>query len=97
MNESGEMDAALGDLADHPSRGSQSIDRQVLVELMTRCGLNQTQAAEFFAVSGPAVSKALKRMQVAVARNIPVQQAGQQLARARHPDHVFNYALLYVN
>jgi len=44
MNESSKPDATLGDLADHPSRGSRSIDRHVLAEPRPWCSLNQAQA-----------------------------------------------------
>lgn len=84
----GEQDvgADLGELKDHTSRGSGSIDRKVLTELMVRHGWNQSQAAEYFSVSGPAVCKTLKRMELAVARNIPAQQAGQELMKAQLSD-----------
>jgi|GEM_PF-2431300 hypothetical protein len=81
MNESCELDATLGDLADHPSRGSRAIDKAVMVSLAAR-GLNQAQIAEFFGVSGAAVSKMRKRLEVAISRDVTTGQAATQLVEA---------------
>ncbi|OGR34248.1 MAG: hypothetical protein A2051_08405 [Desulfovibrionales bacterium GWA2_65_9] len=52
-------------------------------ELVTRRGWTKAAAAEFFGVSGAAVTRAFQRMEVAVARNIPAQQAGAELLKAQ--------------
>ncbi|OIN98296.1 MAG: hypothetical protein AUJ49_13525 [Desulfovibrionaceae bacterium CG1_02_65_16] len=83
MNGSGELDATLGELARHPSRGSGAIDKAVMADLAAR-GLNQAQIAEFFGVSGAAVSKMRKRLAVAVDRDVATTRAeGKTLGRPR--------------
>lgn len=75
--------ADLGELAAHPSRGSGAVDHAVLAELVGRRGWTQTRAAEFFAVSGAAVSKALKRMKLAISRDTAAGQAAPALLEAQ--------------
>lgn len=88
MSEQGGLntDAALGDLATHPSRGSKRIDQAILVDLVVTRGWTRAAAAEFFDVSGAAVTRAFQRMEVAVAQNIPAQLAGAELLKAQLSD-----------
>lgn len=81
MNERAGMEARLGDLARHPSRGAGQIDKAVMVDLAAR-GLNQAHIAEFFAVSGAAVSKMRKRLAVAVDRDVATTEAAGKLLDA---------------
>ena len=81
MNGSGELDATLGELARHPSRGSGAIDKAVMADLAAR-RLNQAQIAEFFGVSGAAVSKMRKRLAVAVDRDVATTRAAGKLLDA---------------
>lgn len=74
MNAGAELEARLGELAGHPSRGSRQIDKAVMVDLAAR-GLNQAQFADFFGVSGAAVSKMCKRLAVAVDRSVATTEA----------------------
>lgn len=80
MNESGELEAVLGDLARHPSRESGRIDKSVMARLIGRIG--QTQIADFFAVSEAAVSRMKSRMQVHIDRNVATGKAASQLMEA---------------
>lgn len=88
MNERERLIADLlpPELALHPSRGSGFIDREVMVELVVNRGWTKAAAAEFFEVSGAAVTRAFQRMELAVAKNIPAQQAGQALMTAQLSD-----------
>ncbi|MDQ7836021.1 MAG: hypothetical protein RDU24_11620 [Humidesulfovibrio sp.] len=88
MNERERLIAELlpPELALHPSRGSGFIDREVMVELVVNRGWTKAAAAEFFEVSGAAVTRAFQRMEIAVAKNIPAQQAGQALMTAQLSD-----------
>lgn len=77
------LDALLGDLANHPSRGSGAIDEAVMVALIERGVSKGVQLAEFFAVSGAAVSKKLKRLQKFVDRSVATSKAGAQLLEVK--------------
>lgn len=81
MDEGAGMEARLGELARHPSRGAGQIDKAVMVDLAAR-GLNQTQIADFFAVSGAAVSRMRKRLAVAVDRDVATSEAANKLLDA---------------
>jgi len=81
MNESGDLSAVLGDLADHPSRGSGGINKAVMAQLAAR-NVNQSQIAEFFGVSGAAVSKMRKRMELVIDRDVATGQAASVLLEA---------------
>lgn len=81
MNESGDLSAVLGDLADHPSRGSRRIDKAVMAQLAVR-GLNQSQIAEFFGVSGAAVSRMRTRLDLVIDRDVATGQAAGMLLEA---------------
>jgi transcriptional regulator with XRE-family HTH domain len=68
-----------GELRNHPAHGSGSIDRELLAELVAKKNWSQRQAAEFFGVSESAVSKAMKRMKLAVSRDVAMRSAPKVL------------------
>jgi hypothetical protein len=74
-----DYEAQLGDLAAHPSRGSGAIDEAVLVELVRRGVAKGVQLADFFGVSGAAVSKKLKKLHVFADRHVATGEAARQL------------------
>ncbi|MGE4469352.1 MAG: hypothetical protein AB7D47_04380 [Desulfovibrio sp.] len=62
-----------------PIRGSGRIDQDLLVELVVRREWTQRRAAEFFGVSESAVSKAMRRMRLAVNRDVAMRSAPKLL------------------
>ncbi|MGE4553718.1 MAG: hypothetical protein AB7D57_11435 [Desulfovibrionaceae bacterium] len=64
-----------GGLDGHPARGSGRIDSELLVDLVVRREWTQARAAEFFGVTAAAVSRALKRAQAAVNRDVAMRTA----------------------
>jgi hypothetical protein len=78
-----EYEAQLGDLAVHPSRGSGAIDEAVLVELVRRGVAKGVHLADFFGVSGAAISKKLKRLQIFADRSVATGDAATKLMDAK--------------
>lgn len=73
----------LGELASHPSRGSNRVDDAVLVELVHGRGWKKQQAAEFFEVSGAAVTKGFKRIESVVNTAVATRGEASRLLSAQ--------------
>ncbi len=74
-----ETSVVLEELQKHPSYNSGKIDHDVLIKLLVEHGMKQVHVAGFFGVSQAAVSKARKRLDVAVSKDIALFSAGKML------------------
>ncbi len=63
----------------HPSYKSGKVDHDVLIKLLVECGMKQVACADFFDVSQAAVSKAKKRIDLAVSKDIALFSAPKMI------------------
>lgn len=70
----------LDELKLHPSYKSGKIDHDVLIKLLVECGVKQVAVADFFDVSQAAVSKAKKRIDLAVSKDIALFSAPKMIS-----------------
>ncbi len=70
----------LENLKLHPSYKSGKVDHDVLIKLLVECGLKQVAVADFFDVSQAAVSKAKKRIDLAVSKDIALFSAPKMIS-----------------
>ena len=69
----------LDELKKHPSYKSGKIDQEMLIKQLVELGWKQSTSADFFAVSQAAVSKAKKRIDLAVSKDVALFSAPKMI------------------
>ncbi|WP_415713093.1 hypothetical protein [Maridesulfovibrio sp.] len=69
----------LDELKKHPSYKSGKIDQEMLIKQLVELGWKQSISADFFAVSQAAVSKAKKRIDLAVSKDVALFSAPKMI------------------
>ncbi|WP_027179471.1 hypothetical protein [Maridesulfovibrio bastinii] len=70
----------LEELKNHPSYKSGKIDQEMLIKQLVELGWKQSASADFFGVSQAAVSKAKKRIDLAVSKDVALFSAPKMIS-----------------